>query len=50
MSLYSFCFNDLSIGESGALTSTIIIVWGSMCFLIFSKGAFMNVGILAFET
>ena len=48
MSLFSFCFNDLSIGESGVLKSLTIIVWGSMCVLRFSKVSFMNLDALAF--
>ena len=48
VSLFSFCFNDLSIGESGVLKSPTIIVWGSMCVLSFSKVSFMNLGALAF--
>jgi hypothetical protein len=47
VSLFSFCFNDLSIGEIGVLRSPTIIVWGSMCVLSFSKVCFMNVGVLA---
>ena len=46
MSLFSFCFNDLSIGESGVLKSPTIIVWGSMYVLSFSKVSFMNVSVL----
>ena len=49
VSLFSFCFDDLSIGESGVLKSPTIIVWGSMCVLSFSKVSFMNVDALAFE-
>ena len=48
MSLFSFCFHDLSIAESGVLKSLTIIVWGVMCALRFSKVSFMNVGALAF--
>ena len=48
MSLFSFCFNDLSIGESGVLKSPTIIVWGSMCVLGFSKVPFMNFGAFKF--
>jgi len=48
MSLFNFCFHDLSIDESGVLKSPIIIVWGAMCALSFSKVSFMNVGALAF--
>lgn len=36
ISLFSFCLNDLSIGESGVLESPTIYVWGSMCDLSFS--------------
>ena len=32
VSLFSFCFHDLSIGESGVLKSPTIIVWGEMYF------------------
>ena len=46
--LCSFCFQDLSIDESGVLKSPTIIVWGVMCALSFSKVSFMNVGALAF--
>ena len=48
MSLFTFCFNDLSIGENGVLKSPTIIMGGSMCVLSFSKLSFMNVGALAF--
>jgi hypothetical protein len=48
VSLFSFCFNYLSIGESGLLKSLTIIVRGSMCILSFSKVSFMNLGALAF--
>ena len=48
VSLFSFCFHDLSIAESGVLKSPTIIVWGVMCALSFSKVSFMNVGALAF--
>ena len=48
MSLFSFCFNDLSIGESGVMKSSTIIMWVSMCVLGFSKVSFMNLGALAF--
>jgi hypothetical protein len=46
--LFSFCFQDLSIDDSGGLESPTIIVWGTMCALSFSKVPFMNVGALAF--
>jgi hypothetical protein len=37
ISLFSFCLDNLSIGESGVLKSTITNVWGSMCDLILSN-------------
>jgi hypothetical protein len=46
--LFSFCFNELSISESGMLKSPTIIVWGLMCVLSFTKVSFMNVGATAF--
>ena len=49
MILFSFCFYDLSIAESGVLKSPTIFVWGAMCALSFSKVSFMNVSALAFE-
>ena len=48
VSLFSFCFHDLSIAESGVLRFPTIIVWGAMCFELYSKVSFMNVGALAF--
>jgi hypothetical protein len=48
VSLFSFCFHDLSIGESGVLKSPIITVWGAMCALSFTKVSLMNVAALAF--
>jgi hypothetical protein len=42
--LFSFCFNDLSIAESGVLKYPTIIVWGSMYVLSLGKVSFMNVG------
>jgi hypothetical protein len=50
VSLFSFCFRDLSIAESGVLKSPTIIVLGVICALSFSKVFFMNVGALAFGT
>ena len=47
MSLFSFCFDNLTISESG-MKSPTIIVWGLMCVLSFSKVSFMNVGALTF--
>ena len=44
VSLFSFCFHDLSIGQSGVLKSTTIIV----SVLSFSSISFTNVGDLAF--
>ena len=46
MSLFCFCFYDLSTAESGMLNSPTIIVWSVMCALSFSKVSFMNVGII----
>ena len=48
VSLFSFCFNDLSICESGVLKSPTIIVWDSMCVMSFGKVSFMNVSVLVF--
>jgi hypothetical protein len=48
VSLFSFCFHDLSIDESRLLKSPTIIVWGVMCALSFSNASFMTVGALAF--
>ena len=46
--LFSFCFPDLSIGESGVLKSPTIIVWCEMYFLSFSWVSFINVGAFVF--
>ena len=48
MSLFSFCFRDLSIDESGVLKSPTINVWGATCALSFTKVSLMNVAALAF--
>jgi len=48
MSLFYFCFHDLSIDESGVLKSPTIIVWGAMRALSFSKVSFMYVSALVF--
>ena len=48
MSLFSFCFHDLSIDESGLLKSPNIIVYGAMRALSFTKVSLMNVAALAF--
>ena len=48
VSLFSFCFHDLSIAESGVLKSPTIIVWGMMCAFSFSKVSFKNVRVFAF--
>ena len=37
VSLFSFCFHDLSIDESGVLRSPTIIVWSTMYFLSFNR-------------
>jgi hypothetical protein len=51
VSLPTFCFNNLSIGESRVFNTSTIILWGSMCVYIlsFTKISFKNVGVLAFE-
>jgi hypothetical protein len=46
VSLFSFCFHDLSVGESGVLKSPTIIVFGAMCALSFSKVPLVNVAAL----
>jgi hypothetical protein len=48
VSLFSFCFQDLSIDESGVLKSPTIIVCGTMCALSFTKVSLMNMDALAF--
>jgi hypothetical protein len=48
VSLFSFCFNGLSIGKSGVLKSPTIIVGDSICVLSCSKVYFMNVDALSF--
>jgi hypothetical protein len=48
VSLFSFCFNDLSISESGVLKSLNTIVWSSKWVLIISEISFINVGACAF--
>jgi hypothetical protein len=47
VSLFSFCFHDLSIAESGLVKSPTIIVCGAMCALNFNKVSLMNVGAFA---
>ena len=49
VSLFSFCFQDLSIDESRVLKSPTIIMWGVMCTLSFCKVSFMNVDACAFR-
>jgi len=49
LTVFSFCFNVLCIGESWLLKSPTIILWGSMCILSFSKVSFMNVGGLCLQ-
>ena len=49
LSLFSFCFHDLSIDESGVLKSPTIIVCGAMCALSFTNISFTNVSALAFD-
>ena len=48
VSLFSFCFHDLSIVESVVLRSLTIIVRGAMYFLSFSRVSFINMGALVF--
>jgi hypothetical protein len=48
VSLFSFCFHDLSIDESRTLKSPTTIVCCPMCALSFSKFSFINVGTLPF--
>jgi hypothetical protein len=48
VSLFSFYFSDLSIGDNGVLKSPTIIVCGSLCVWNFNKISFMTVGALAF--
>jgi hypothetical protein len=50
ISLFSFCLNDMSIGESGQLSSPIIKVWVSIYDLSFSNVSLMNVCTLTFRT
>ena len=49
MSLFSFCFHDLSTVESGVLQSPPIIILDAMCALSFSQVSFMNVDALVFR-
>jgi hypothetical protein len=48
VSLFSFCFQDLSVGESGMLKSPTIIVGGTICALSFSKVSLINLTALVF--
>jgi hypothetical protein len=48
VSLFSFCFQDLSSDESGVMKSPTIIVSDAMCTLSFTKVSLMNVVALAF--
>jgi hypothetical protein len=48
VSLFSFCFQDLSIDESVVLKFPTIIVCGAMCALSFTKVSLMNVDALVF--
>jgi hypothetical protein len=49
VSLFSFCFQELSIDESEVLKSPTIIMCGVMFALNFSKVSVMNVDALAFK-
>ena len=44
-SLFSFCSNGLSIGESAVLRSPNVIMWDLMCDLSFSNVSFTNVDV-----
>jgi hypothetical protein len=48
VSLFSFCFHDLFIDESGVVKSPTIILCGAMRALSFTKVSLMNVDALAF--
>ena len=50
VSLFSYCFYDLSIDESGVLKSPTIIVWGAMCALSFCKVSFYKYGCLCIRS
>lgn len=50
VSLFSFCFDDLCHGKSGALKSPTINVCHSLDCLSFSNVSFMDMGVLAFGT
>jgi hypothetical protein len=47
ISLFRFCLDDLSIGESGVLGSPTNNVWSLICDLSFSNVSFTIVGALA---
>jgi hypothetical protein len=49
VSLFSFCFQDLSIDESGVLKFPTIIVCSAMCALSLTRVSLMNVDALALE-
>ena len=49
ISLFSFCLDDMSIGESRVLKSPTINVWGSICDLSFSNVSLTNVVIFVCE-
>ena len=48
MCLFSICFQDLSIDESGVLNYPALIVCGAICALSFTKVSLMNVDDLEF--
>jgi hypothetical protein len=48
VSLFSFCFHDLSIAESEVLKSPTITMCDVKCALSFSKVSYMYAGALAF--
>ena len=49
VSLFSFCFDDLSIVESGVLKFPTIILWSLMCDLSFCIVSFQMCVHLCFE-
>ena len=48
MSLFTFCFQDLSIDESLVLKPPAFIVKGAICAFSFNKVSLMNVAALVF--
>ena len=48
ISMFSFCLDNQSIGDSGILNSPIINVWESTCDLLFNDISFTNVDAVGF--